>query len=55
MSRTGSPAILNLESVEIGSVNAESFCLVIEDPIRFADTSGNEIILNNKVIGNCNN
>ena len=47
------PGNTYLESVDIGSVNSESVCLVIEDEIRFANTSGNEIILNDKVTGNC--
>jgi hypothetical protein len=49
------PGNTYLESVDIGSVNSESVCLVIEDAIRFANTSGNEIILNNDVTGKCGN
>ena len=49
------PGNTYLESVDIGSVNSESVCLVIEDAIRFANISGNEIILNNDVTGKCSN
>ena len=47
------PGNTYLEYVDIGPINSESVCLEIEDEIRFANKSGNEIILNNKATGKC--